>query len=309
MKTKNRKLKKFIALVLVAVMLIGSQVGVAFAAQANLIAALADNKVVAYERPDIKVKMDDSFIAMCDENGKQVYPLTYKSTVYLPLRAASGIMREPIEWVSGANTIFIGRTLSNPSKSILPPEESEYAKPIAKLAGGEQIAAKAYLRGDILIMYDFEVLELTNADGSTVCPIICGGTTYLPLEAVSQLMDEDLAWDEKEKTITIGMSQQEEDLSNIPKSTLNIIALYQKQSELYNNATAMIVNIAKMSRDDLKLMTKETTADYAVAQQYNSEIKQVITTTKGLTLEEQNALAMVGVFAEYCEHYILVMKT
>jgi hypothetical protein len=43
--------------------------------------------------------------------------IIYNGCTYLPVRASSALMKEPIEWDKASKTVFIGKTISNPNKS------------------------------------------------------------------------------------------------------------------------------------------------------------------------------------------------
>lgn len=53
----------------------------------------------------------------------------------------------------------------------------------------------AYLNYSIDIVLDGEVKELKDAQGNRVYPISYNGTTYVPVRAVSTLLDVDVKWD------------------------------------------------------------------------------------------------------------------
>ena len=59
-------------------------------------------------RPDITILIDGVARTFYDVNGKQVYPLLYQGTTYLPIRAIGNIMGKSVEWVNDSTTILFG---------------------------------------------------------------------------------------------------------------------------------------------------------------------------------------------------------
>jgi len=58
----------------------------------------------------ITIKYDGEVQTLRDANGDIVYPLSYRNTTYLPVRAISGILDLPIEWDEETSTILLGNT-------------------------------------------------------------------------------------------------------------------------------------------------------------------------------------------------------
>ena len=64
----------------------------------------------------------------------------------------------------------------------------------------------AQLRPDVAIVIDGSQRVFYNAAGQQVHPISYGGTTYLPLRAIGQLMGKSVDWDSKTRTVTLSGS-------------------------------------------------------------------------------------------------------
>ena len=69
-------------------------------------------------------------------------------------------------------------------------------------AAGERVSV--YLVPDVTIMVGDQVKSFYDANGIPVFPLIYQGTTYLPVRAVAALMEENIEWDAKSKTVYIG---------------------------------------------------------------------------------------------------------
>jgi hypothetical protein len=78
--------------------------------------------VPGYSKPDIFVMYDFEVQAFQDANGQTVYPLNYKGSVYLPLRAVSRLMGEPVVWDGRTGKISIGDGQDSEGQD---PEEQE----------------------------------------------------------------------------------------------------------------------------------------------------------------------------------------
>ena len=271
--------------------------------------AATASKIVTFLKPDVSVELNREMLEFKDANGKTVYPIIYNGSTYLPIRAISGLMGENIEWVNSAKTVYIGKTLSNPSKSILKKEESPYVKVVSQRATGEQSLVQVHVKKDILIMYDFEKQNFKDANGNQVYPIVYEGSTYLPIRAIAELMGEDIEWDSKTKTVYIGSLTpvENEEPEKVRKETDSLINLYDREAELYNDATLKIGNISKWTKDDSLMMAAAISTDYANAQRYTQEARDLAKTTTFTDKEKAAAKALME-FAEMNEYYILVME-
>jgi hypothetical protein len=72
--------------------------------------AAATTKITATLSADITVKYNGVVQAMKDGNVAVVYPLSYKGTTYLPIRAVSDMMGIAVAWEGKSKTVLLGRT-------------------------------------------------------------------------------------------------------------------------------------------------------------------------------------------------------
>lgn len=78
-----------------------------------VIGASADSlleKIEAYLNYGITVKYDGVEQTMYDANGKQVYPISYQGTTYVPIRAVSNMLDIDVNWDGANNTVLLGKT-------------------------------------------------------------------------------------------------------------------------------------------------------------------------------------------------------
>ncbi len=308
---KENKTKSILALTL-AFMLAFCALGVAETEK-----SFADTKAqtaLAYLKPDVTIVRNGEILNFFDETGKQVYPVIFRNRTYLPLRALCGILGEEVEWVGDANTIYIGKTLSHPSKSFVKPETSPYVKKVSDAAVGAQSIVKAYVKDSIYIMRDFEGVTFTDSDGNVQYPINVGGTTYLPISALGDFLAETISWDNETKTVVLGSREiPVEEPAKVEKTdTVKTIAeFYEKQVALYNEATELVLLISSSSQDELNLLASDISNKYIIATKYNNDVKYYAKSVKdkeALISEEADALASLCDFAEFSEHYLLVME-
>jgi hypothetical protein len=71
----------------------------------------------------------------------------------------------------------------------------------AMAATGSKMAELVYK--NIKIVLNGEELSPKDANGDTVEPFIIGGTTYLPVRAVSEVLGLDVSWDGKTNTVSL----------------------------------------------------------------------------------------------------------
>ena len=303
---KRLNLKNFTVITLTASFLLSPSVACALPANETI---SGDTRRAAYLRQDVTVELNREKLSFTDEQGAVVYPITYNGSTYLPIRAISGLMGEPIEWNNAAKTVYIGKTLSMPVKYLLDPAESPYVKTVEDGASGNMSNIVVREQRGIYVMYDFESLEFKNESGTVIYPINYNGSNYLPLRAAAELMGEEIVWDNKTKTVYIGSMTpvEETDEPEMRDETFSIIELYDREAELYNLAAAKIVEISKWTDDQAPVMASSISEDLRTATLNNYEAKKLLK-TETFTDEEKEACQKLCDFIEITECYILVME-
>lgn len=87
-------------------------------------------------------------------------------------------------------------------ESVLSPEETPETPPPRKIID-------IYVRPDVAIFYKGQEMAFYSSQKDRVYPIIYNGSTYLPLRAVSALMERAIEWDNYSKSIFIGKTFQD----------------------------------------------------------------------------------------------------
>ncbi len=304
----KEKLGKSISIALIATLVLSSATFASAATMTPTAPALplAGGQVQVYLKPDVNIIVDGQEKIFCDVNNKVVYPIIYNGSTYLPVRAISVLMGENIEWDAYSKTVFMGKTLSNPNKVMRPTVTTGgITSEMVRLIKPNQAMISAYSRPNFLIMYDFEILNFNDEMGNQVYPIVVYGSVYLPIRAISGIMNQPIVWDGINKTITIGSP-------NIPvveksAATKTIISQFEKQIQLYDSATVKIQNIQKTKNlDELLIIATEVSKDYVFAAANTIEVNSLNTT--GYNEKELAAYASLKEFTQISEHYILVLE-
>lgn len=74
------------------------------------VAATASRNITIY--PGISVYVDEKKLDPKDANGKTVEVFTSNGTTYLPVRAISEALGEPVDWDGATRTVYIGRHIT-----------------------------------------------------------------------------------------------------------------------------------------------------------------------------------------------------
>lgn len=67
-------------------------------------------EIKAYLNYDLAIRYDGELQTMYDANGKQVYPISYNGTTYLPIRAVGNMMGVDVLWDGDNYQVLLGKT-------------------------------------------------------------------------------------------------------------------------------------------------------------------------------------------------------
>ena len=306
--TLKNGFRKSIAMALTVTLVLSSAVFASAGTMTPMAPVLpqAGGQAQVYLKPDVNIIVDGQEKIFCDVNNVVVYPIIYNGSTYLPVRAISGLMGENIEWDAYSKTAFMGKTLSNPNKVIRSTvTPSRITAETIRLIKPDPAMISAYLRPNFLIMYDFLVQTFNDEQGNQVFPIVVYGSVYLPIRAISGIMNQTIEWDGINKTITIGSSE----IPVIEKSaaTKVLLSQFEKQLQLYDSATVKIQNIKKAANlDELMILATEVSKDYVSASANTLEVNSI--KTDDYNENELAAYASLKEFTQISEHYILVLE-
>ena len=266
---------------------------------------LTSSKVLAYHKPNVTILFNEIEMGFFDANKNPVYPIIYNGSTYIPLRGASALMGENIEWEPLNQIVFMGKTISQPYKGTAVPTSTSSAVITPMDNRPEQEIITVYSKPDVKIMFDFQLQSFEDANKRAVYPIIYKGSTYLPVRAVSKLMGATIEWDSKTQTISIS----KETISPVTKneSTIALADLFNQSVELYNQSTAKIATL-KGTKDPVVLgeLAKSVSLDYKMTQDNSNTIKSMVQTN--YTDGEKLAHEKLQAFLELAEYYTLVLE-
>jgi len=311
-------MKRFVILITVMALLFSTCITEAFAATSES-GITTSKKVMIYLKPDISIELNGVLQVFRNAGGQTVYPIIYNGTAYLPIRAVSAIMKEPVEWDSGSKTVYIGKTLTYPVKATAPIPTTAAVEAtesdISVMAEQQPSIVTGYLKSDVLVMYDFDIQTFKDANGIVVYPINYNGSTYLPIRAMSSLMDEPITWDGTAKKISVGDGEEEETVAEEPEeesaaeensAVEKLKELYESEEALYYEASAKITSMKDASAEEIQTIAASTSDNYQKAQSLTLDVKGIDQTD--FTESQQAAYDKLLAFAESNEYYILVLE-
>lgn len=278
--------------------------------------AEASKKIAVYFKPDITVRLNGMRLLFRDSNEQAVYPIVYNGRTYLPLRAMSALMKEPVEWNASSKIIFLGMSPADRKKQSAKVNTAAVAvvsdSGITLLPKPE--LAEGYLKSDVSIMYNLQVQSFFDRDGNPLYPIIYNNSTYLPLRALSELLQYSIEWDQASKTVLLVHEDQEdlqeETVEEEPEPSLaaqKIKNLFELEEVLYYEATAKTVMLKQAaSYEEKQTILTEISQCYLNAQKMTEDAKKL--NLSGFTKREAGAYEKTVSFIESAEYYILLLE-
>lgn len=177
--------KKCISLMLALVMILGLTIS----------ASAAETETVTVQlSPNITVTLNGEIQTMTDVNGNPVYPVLYGGTTYLPIRAVGNMLGLDVDWDGATQTVIL--------------EKSDSTTAPAKTGGKAPTDAKpaeitVQINPNITVKYNGKAQAMTDVNGNPVYPMLYGGTTYLPVRAVSNMLGVKVDWDGATQTVLL----------------------------------------------------------------------------------------------------------
>ncbi|MBD5117849.1 MAG: hypothetical protein HDT37_01835 [Clostridiales bacterium] len=186
-----KHMRRFTALVLALVMV--------FSLTVSASAAPAPETIQVNINYSMSVAYNGKIQSMKDTNGNRVYPILNGGTTYLPVRAVSNMLGLDVKWDQATQTVILSdpadgqKSTGQSFGSFLMPE----AKPDLE-------AVTVSLNPGITVTYNGEVQTLKDTNGNTVYPMLYGGTTYLPVRAVGNMLGLAVDWNQSMQTVLLG---------------------------------------------------------------------------------------------------------
>ena len=172
---KNRILAGACALVLAASLTVGA------------LAASQPYTANATLSPNVTVKIDGVEQTFYSAQGKEVHPIIYNGTTYIPLRAVGELMGKNVNWDGTTGTASLGGTRTT-----------------GNVTGTPDTADVTFtLRPEYHIVIDGTERTFVNANGTKIDPAIYNGSIYLPLRAIGEIMGKRVSWDGATQTVRL----------------------------------------------------------------------------------------------------------
>lgn len=187
--------KSRILLLLLIVLVISSSVIIVSAINKN-------EKIKAVLNGSVQVKFNGEIQRFSDANGKEVLPISYNGTTYLPVRAVSGLLGINVDYDASTNTVLLN--IADIKENA---ETNNIANESKQTSKSETI--QAVLNESVKVKYNGEIQQFKDANGKEVLPISYNGTTYLPVRAVSGLLEINVDYDANINTVLLAVEENE----------------------------------------------------------------------------------------------------
>ena len=202
----------------------------------------AATNVTATLRPDVTVRIDGVACDFYNAQGKEVHPILYNGTTYIPLRAVGELMGKNVNWDGTTGTASLGgtRTTGNVTGTLD--------------TAAKRTAVTFTLRPEYHIVIDGTERTFTNANGTKVDPATYNGSIYLPLRAIGEIMGKSVGWDGSTQTVRLDSTTSGGDVTdfdtNTTTSTGSVTLEQAKQTALrHAGKTVAQVQFVKAQQD------------------------------------------------------------
>lgn len=152
-------------------------------------AANGSYTVTAELSPDITVKIDGVERVFYNAQGKEVHPISYAGTTYVPIRSIGELMDKNVNWDEATSTATIGGTRVTPDATGTPDRNAREQEISLRMEPGYTIVIDGVKR----TFYD--------VNGKQVDPALYNGSIYLPIRAIGEIMGKTVSWNEATETV------------------------------------------------------------------------------------------------------------
>lgn len=209
--------------------------------------AFAENKTNAQLRSDYVIEIDGERCFFTQADGSLALPILYNDTTYLPLRAIGEIMGKNVNWDESTKTVKLSGKK----------EETDVKNNIVVTESKDIMVQE---RWDFVIQIDGVTKEFKTSSGSRMNPIVYNGSTYLPLRAIGEIMDKDIAWDGDTQTVLLtskGSSKTEKDGFETDDNSAEITSEYGDNKIGIEKAKEIALGHAKLNEKQVDFITEK----------------------------------------------------
>lgn len=179
----------------------------------------------------IKISVDGKEFVPGDSEGAPVEVFLYNGTTYLPIRGISNLFGVGIEWDNETKSVYLG-TREGADLPLLGGTADVATSPFA-------VESKTInVHTGVSIYYNDEYFQPTDSEGFSVEVFLYNGTTYLPVRAISTLMNAEIDWDQANKTVLLSVAAEEETPAVDYKA---IIKAAEDASEIYTDMGEILI--------------------------------------------------------------------
>lgn len=155
------------------------------------VGASAATNVTATICPDVTVRIDGINRDFYTAQGREVHPIIYNGTTYLPLRAIGELMGKNVNWDQSTGTASLSGTRTPGTVNGTPDTTATRAN------------VTFTLRPEYHVSVDGTERTFVNANGAKIDPAIYNGSIYLPLRAIGEIMGKQVSWDGTTNTVLL----------------------------------------------------------------------------------------------------------
>lgn len=172
----------------------------------------------------VKISVDGREFVPVDSDGVPVEVFLYNGTTYLPVRGISNLFGLGIEWDNETKSVYLG---------------TRGGTELPKYGGTADVSVSPFafesktitVHTGASIYFNDVYFTPTGSEGEVVEVFLYNGTTYLPVRAISNLMNADIDWDQANKTV----------LLSVDDGSAEVIAAAKAAAKVYMDADALVL--------------------------------------------------------------------
>lgn len=174
----------------------------------------------------IKINVDGKEFVPVDSEGAAVEVFLYNGTTYLPVRGISNLFGFGIEWDNETKSVYLG-SRGGAALPAYSGSSSVTATPFA------QESKSITVHTGVGIYVNDEHFVPRGSEGETVEVFLYNGTTYLPVRAISGLMNAEISWDQANKTVLLTMPAED--------NSAELVASIAKITKKYTDMSTVLL--------------------------------------------------------------------